>query len=119
MARMKGAEGREESGEQKGVGIAKGWKRRKTARSGACTSARDERRECPRDKVREIAEAEKLRIEGRAVTKREFERKEERNLRGKEVGIRDSSCIPFSFQASLHVLFRLILFPFKTERINM
>lgn len=87
------------------------------------TPARDEKRECPRDEERGIAEGEKLRFTDRGtVTKRERSLRERRkNLRRKEVGTSgDSARLPLSIQASLHVSFHLFLFsPFEIERINM
>lgn len=65
--------------------------------SGACTPARDEKRECPRDKERGIAEGEKLRFtDRRTVTKREWSLRERRKLAEERSGI-SGGFFAFSF----------------------
>lgn len=57
---------------------------RPRARTGACTPARDEKRECPRDEVRGIAREEKLRFTDRGtVTKRKWSSRERERERRK------------------------------------
>lgn len=95
---------------------------RPRARTGACTPARDEKRECPRDEVRGIAREEKLRFTDRGtLTKRKWSSRERGGNSRDERGGYKRKFLAFSFLHSSSAA-RLILFYFslfKIERINM